>query len=352
MKAMILAAGGATHLYPLTYTLPMVMVPVVNTPVIEHLVRLLARHGFDQIVVNLHYLHRTITGYLGDGSQWGVSIRYSHEDALCGTAGGVKRVSEFFDDTFLVIGGDDLTDIDLTSMLEFHRKHQGLATMAVLSEADAQEVGIAALDDDQRVVQFEEKPKVKPEKSSWVNTGIYLFEPAIFDHIPDVVPYDFGKHLFPELVAQNQSLYGYPAEGFWVDVEDPSRYVRAHREILHGRTGIEIPGDEVSPQVWQHPSAEVSPQAILSPPLVIGPGVRIEAGVRVEGPVVLGPEVVLEKNSRVKGSILWDHTHVGADTSVSDSLVGSSCVLPGGRDYDNVLLASGARFFEKKVSLD
>ncbi len=350
---MILAAGGATRLYPLTYTLPMVMVPVVNLPVIEHLLALLKRHGFDEVMVNLHYLHRLITDHLGDGSRFGIHLHYSHEEELSGTAGGVKRVAEFFDDTFLVLGGDDLTDLDLTAFLAYHREKGAEATLAAYPAAGEDEVGFLGLDEEGRIQRFAEKPKSKPDDCPWVNTGIYLFEPSIFDRIPEVRPFDFGRHLFPELVDGGCRFYGYPVEkSYWRDVEDPLNYRQAHWDVLGNTTGIQIPGQEGPPHIWVAEGGEISPQATVLPPVVVGEGARIEAGARVEGPVVLGAGVVVESGARVRSSVIWEESRLSQHCVVEDSLIGSCCLLQSHKTYSNILMPSGARYLRSGESQD
>lgn len=348
---MILAAGSASRLYPLTYTLPMVLVPVVNRPIIEHQLEYLAGYGFDEVCINLHYLHRSIREHLGDGSRFGVKIRYSHEEELCGTAGGVARCHEFFQETFLVIGGDVLTDLPLDRFLEFHQERESTASLALYRGTLADEVGLAKLGEDNRVAGFLEKPRQKPQGYEWENAGIYLFEPAIFDDIPEVVPFDFGKDLFPEL-AKNGTLYGYQAQGFWSDVEDPHNYRQAHWDILSQRTGITPPGRESAPQIFVGKDVEVDPSAVLRPPLVLGDGVKVGAGARLEGPLVLGHHVTVEPKARLRSSVIWAHTRVASGVEVENCLVGSDCELQAGRDYTGLVVASGARFWEKKVSLD
>ncbi len=352
MKAMILAAGSASRLYPLTYTLPMVLVPVVNRPIIEHQLEYLARYGFNEVCINLHYLHRSIREHLGDGSRWGVKIRYSHEDELRGTAGGVAYCRDFFDDTFLVIGGDLVTDLPLDRFLEFHRRKKATASLALYRGTLNDEVGMVKLNEDDRVVSFLEKPRQKPQGYDWDNAGIYLFEPAVFDHIPDVVPFDFGKDLFPEWVAQKGEVFGFRAHGFWADIEDPHEYRQAHWDVLSHRTGITPPGEETAPQIFVGKGAEIDSSAVLRPPLVLGDGVRVGAGARLEGPLVLGHQVTVEARAHLRSSIIWSHTHVGGGVEVENSLIGSDCELRPGREYSGVVIASGARFWEKKVSLD
>ncbi len=343
---MILAAGGATRLYPLTHTLPKPMVPVLNIPVIEHLIELLARHGFTDIMVNLHYLHRVISDYLQDGSRWGVRIHYSHEQELMGTAGGVRKVADFFDETFLVIGGDDLTDLNLTEMLAFHREKKAVASIAVSPVLEPTEFGVAEIDEDNRVTWFLEKPRPEQHQQpgGWSNTGVYLFEPAIFEHIPARSVFDFGKQLFPELVRTRSAFFGYPiGKAYWCDVGNHLHYRQAHYELLDGKSKVRIPGKEIRPHVWVEEGAEISPQASVMPPALIGAGVRIEAGAIVEGPVVLGAGTIVEGQARVQGSILWDRCRILKRAEICECLVGSSCVLQAGHRYSKMVVASGSR---------
>lgn len=345
MKAMILAAGGATKLYPLTYSLPKPLVPVLNVPVIEHIIALLASHGFNDIVINLHYLHRMIEERLGDGSAQGVKIHYSFEPELLGTAGGVRQMADFFKETFVVIGADDLTDLNLTEMVEFHRGHKALATLAVVPVQQASEVGVLELDETQRVTWYLEKPGPdRPDSGKWCNTGVYVFEPQIFKHIPAKGVYDFGKQLFPELVRQRLPFFAYQAsQSFWMDIGTHLSYRQAHWELLEGRSRLGIPGEEIRPHIWVEEGATVSPQAYLRPPLLVGRGARIEAGVELTGPVVIGPQVTIKQGAKVRRSVVWDGSTVGAGTSLDDCLVGSGCLLQGGQNFSQVVLASGAR---------
>ncbi|MBI3924411.1 MAG: NDP-sugar synthase [Armatimonadetes bacterium] len=353
MRAMILAAGGAARLYPLTYTLPKPMVPVANIPVIEHLIRLLKLHGITEIMVNLHYLHRFITDYLDDGSRWGVHICYSYEPELLGTAGGVLQARDFFHESFLVIGGDDLTDMDLGALAGYHREKKALATIALYEAPQSEEYGVADIDGQGRILWFREKPKGEPVTSRWSNTGVYVFEPEIFNQIAEGASRDFGSELFPRLAEQKEAFYGYPVtDAYWCDIGDHLRYRQAHWDLLEGRTRILVPGDEVTPHVWIDAGAEVSPQAMVTPPVLIGRGARIGPDARVEGPVVLGPGVVVEPRARIHASIVWDRTQIQKECVVTDSLVGSSCVLESGHRYSKMVLASGARFRSGRESED
>jgi mannose-1-phosphate guanylyltransferase len=356
MKAMILAAGGATKLYPLTYSLPKPLVPVLNIPVIEHIVELLARHGFDEVMINLHYLDRLITDQLGDGSRFGVRIHYSYEPELLGTAGGVKNVAEFFTETFLVIGADDLTDLDLTTMLEFHRQKQALASVAVVPIQTTSDVGVLELDEQNKVTWYLEKPEPGGGTvGNWGNTGVYFFEPEIFEHIPAKSVYDFGRNLFPELVRQRLAFYGYQikSSSFWMDIGTHMSYREAHWQLLEGRSGMRVPGEEVKPHVWVGEGAVVSPQAYLRPPVLIGPGARVEAGAEINGPVVLGANTVVKEGAKVRRSVIWENCTLGNGSSLDDCLVGSGCLLQSGRSFTKIVIASGARMVgEQRESSD
>ena len=356
MKAMILAAGGATKLYPLTYSLPKPLVPVLNRPVIEHILTTLASHGFDEIVINLHYLHRMIEDALGDGSRFGVKIRYSFEPELLGTAGGVRQVADFFNETFLVIGADDLTDLNLSAFLEFHRKKQALASLAATSIQNPTEVGVLEIDEEQRITWYLEKPgPERGEAGNWTNTGVYLFEPGIFQHMPTKGPYDFGSQLFPELVRLRLPFFGYREDkAFWADIGTHLGYRQAHWALLEGQSGLEMDAPEVRPHIWVDPTAQVSPQAYLRPPILIGPRCKVEANAHLQGPVVLGRGTQVKAGARIAHSVIWEGGVIGSEVSLDDCLLGSGCILKSGSRFSKVVLASGTRIMgeEERESSD
>ena len=345
MKAMILAAGGATRLYPLTYTLPKPLVPILNIPVIEHIIAHLVSHGFSDLTVNVHYSHKMLVDRLQDGSQYGAKIEYSYEPELMGTAGGVKLAGEKFrDETFLVINSDDLTDLDLRAFLAFHRKHKALATIAVAPVRDASEYGILEMDEAQRVTWFLEKPAAGRTPGSWNNCGIYLCEPALLDSIPARQVYDFGKDLFPELVRQRSPFYGYPIqEACWWDVGTLHNYREAHWQLLRNKSSLWPQVEEIQPGVWTQEGVRINPQAHLTGPILVGPRAQIEAGATLVGPVVLGEGTIVEENAVIKSSILWEYTRVLANAQVEDCLVGAGSTLQAGSHYHKMVLGSGSR---------
>lgn len=231
MKAMILAAGQGTRLKPLMDRIPKPMVLVAGKPILEHNLELLARHGVREVVINLHHQPQTIVEHFGDGFRWGVHITYSFEPELLGTAGAVKRVREQFDSTFLVLYGDNLTTCDLSRLVAFHRAKSGITTIALHYRDDPTASGIADLDDQDRVIRFVEKPNPEQVFSHWVSAGILVLEPAVLDAIPGRKNIDFGRDLFPSLLAHGEQLYGYRmSQGedlWWIDTPEDLEGVKA-----------------------------------------------------------------------------------------------------------------------------
>lgn len=231
MKAIILAAGQGFRLRPLTDRIPKPMVLVAGKPILEHNLELLARYGVCEVVINLHHQPQTIVEHFGDGSRWGVHITYSFEPELLGTAGAVKRVREQFDSTFLVLYGDNLTTCDLGQLVVFHQAKGGIATIALHYRDDPSASGIADLDDQDRIIRFVEKPRPDQVFSHWVSAGILVLEPEVFDAIPDGTPSDFGRDLFPSLLARGEAIYGYRmSEGedlWWIDTPEDLHRVKA-----------------------------------------------------------------------------------------------------------------------------
>lgn len=231
MKAMILAAGQGTRLRPLTDRIPKPMVLVAGKPILEHSLALLVHHGIRDVVINLHHQPQTIVEHLGDGSRWGVHITYSFEPELLGTAGAAKKVQKEFNTTFFVLYGDNLTSCDLGQLVTFHRSKGSVATIALHHRDDPTASGIVDLDDQDRIIRFVEKPKPEQVFSHWVSAGILVLEPEVLDAIPDGTPSDFGRDLFPSLLARGEAIYGYRmSEGedlWWIDTLEDLHRVKA-----------------------------------------------------------------------------------------------------------------------------
>jgi mannose-1-phosphate guanylyltransferase/phosphomannomutase len=339
MKAMILAAGVGSRLDPLTRTVPKPMVPIVNRPVMEHLLVLLKKHGFTEVIANVHYLGAQVMDYFGDGSRWGVDLTYSQEEQLLGSAGGVKNVESFFDDTFLVIGGDDLADIDLTKILRQHKERRAVASIALALVDEPSEYGIVLTNERGRITRFVEKPRAGVIFSDTANTGIYIFEPEIFDMIPRGVGYDFGKDLFPILVEQKRPFYGSLTSGYWRDVGNLMSYRYAHWDSLSGRVGVRFHVEEVRKDVWIGENTEIDDRAEIEHPVLIGNNCRIGRGARILENTVLGDRCVVEAGAVIRRSILWDGAHIEKGTVLERCIVGKGChVQTNAAIYDGTII--------------
>ena len=339
MKAMILAAGVGSRLDPLTRNLPKPLVPIVNKPVMEHIVELLARHDFSEIMVNLHYHGDQIESYFGDGSRWGVHIQYSHEDRLWGDAGGVKRCEQFFDDTFVVIGGDDLADIDIRRVVNYHRDHKAMCTIALSLVDDPAEYGIVLTNERGRITRFLEKPKGEVIFSNTANTGLYVLDPEIFELIPKRVVYGFGNNVFPLLLDQKRRFYGYLTSSYWRDVGNLKQYQESHRDSLQGKVNIKFPLREMKKYVWMGENVEIHPTAEIGYPVAIGNNCRIEKNAKVLENSVLGDNCIVEEDAVVQDSILWEGARVMKQTALERCVVGTGCqVKSNAAVFDGVIV--------------
>jgi mannose-1-phosphate guanylyltransferase len=315
MKAMLLAAGLGTRLRPLTYELPKPMVPILGRPVMEHILRLLARHGFDDIIANLHYFPDLIRGRFGDGSEYGLRLAYSFEPELMGTAGGVRNAREHFgDETFLVISGDALTDIDLTALMRTHREKGGIATLALKRVDDPREFGVVIVAEDGRIQGFQEKPDPAEALSNLGNCGIYVFEPEIFDYFPEPDFVDWAMDVYPRLLEQDVSFYGHEFPQYWNDVGSLEEYRQGNFDALAGAVQTDMPATTNGRMVPD--TAEVEG------PVFIGEGCEIAAGVRLTGPVVIGEGARIGENSALRDTIVWPRTEVDPGTVLIGAIAG------------------------------
>jgi NDP-sugar pyrophosphorylase family protein len=324
MRAMILAAGVGSRLDPLTRNCPKPLVPIVNRPVMEYLILLLKQHGFNDIMVNVHYLGDQIAQYFGDGSRWDVRIHWSHEDELWGDAGSVKRVQAFFqNDTFLVIGGDDLTDMDLTAVVQTHTRKKATATLALSIVDDPSEYGIVQLDDNGRITRFLEKPRGEVF-SNTANTGVYVFEPKVFDLIPADTFFLFGKQLFPLLMEYGLPMYGHVTQAYWKDVGNLKVYRETQSDVLEGRVNALLPLHQAGKNVWKGDNVHIDPTAHIGTPVAIGSNVHIGANARIGDHTVIGDNCRILDGATVNACILWEGATVQANTYLERCIVGKN----------------------------
>ena len=352
MKAMILAAGKGTRVRPITYTIPKPMIPILQKPVMEFLLELLRRHGFDQIMVNVSHLAEEIENYFRDGQRFGVQIAYSFEGKIdddgklvgeaIGSAGGMRRIqdfSPFFDDTFVVLCGDALIDLDLTAAVKWHRAKGSIATIITKSvpKEEVSSYGVVVTDEEGRVKAFQEKPSTEEALSTNINTGIYIFEPEVFNYIPSGVEYDIGSQLFPKLVEIKAPFYAIPMDFEWVDIGKVPDYWRAIRGVLLGEIkNVQIPGYEVAPGIYTGLNVAVNWDKVdITGPVYIGGMTRIEDGAKIVGPAMIGPNCWICSGATVENSVIFEWSRLGPGVRLVDKLVfGRYCVDKTGAAID------------------
>ncbi|MFZ4666820.1 MAG: sugar phosphate nucleotidyltransferase [Prochlorotrichaceae cyanobacterium] len=351
MKAMILAAGKGTRVRPITYTTPKPMIPILEKPVMEFLLELLRNHGFNEIMVNVSHLAKEIESYFRDGQRFGVQIAYSFEGQITdgeligeaiGSAGGMRRIQDFqpfFDDTFVVLCGDALIDLDLTAAVKWHREKGALATIVMKSVPKelVSSYGVVVTDESGRVKAFQEKPSVEEALSTNINTGIYIFEPEILNYIPSGQVYDIGGDLFPQLVAKGAPFYAIPMDFEWIDIGKVPDYWSAIRSVLLGEVkNVSIPGREVFPGIYTGLNVAVNWDKVdIQGPVYIGGMTRIEDGAKIIGPSMIGANCWVCGGATVDNSVIFEYSRLGSGVRLVDKLVfGRYCVDKTGTSID------------------
>lgn len=331
MRAMVLAAGLGTRLRPITYEMPKPMVPVINRPVMEHILRLLARHGFTETVANLHWFPDLIQGHFGDGSGFGVELTYSFEEQLLGTSGGVRNVSEFLGESFLVISGDALTDIDLSAMREAHESHDGIATLATKRVDDTTQFGVAITGADGRIQGFQEKPDPAEALSDLANCGIYMFRREIFDFFPapgtskaagegDPPGFaDWAMDVFPRLLESDVAFYSHEIDAYWNDIGNLEELRAGNVDALTGAVQVEREGELVDGFRSGEAAAD---EGSLKGPVLLGPGCEIGDDVRIDGPAVIGDGVRVGAGSRLREVIALPGAEIPAGSVLIGAIAG------------------------------
>ncbi len=326
MKAVIMAGGFGTRLRPLTCNIPKPMVPMVNRPIMEHIVGLLKDHGITDQIVTLFYQPENITNYFGNGSNFGVTMNYRKTEADFGTAGSVHNAKDFLDQRFLVISGDVLTDFDLSAAMKFHESKRAKATVLLTRVSNPLQFGVVLTRDDGKITRFLEKPSWGEVFSDTINTGIYILEPQVLDLIPKGEEFDFSKNLFPLLLEHDVDLYGYIAEGYWRDIGNLSEYQDAHLDALRGTVHVHFAGTK-NKNVYSGENCRVETDAKnLSGTVVIGRNSRIHRDAVIVNSVI-GNDCEILPGAVIRNSVIWDGTQVGTRTEVSSSVIGTKCIV-------------------------
>lgn len=323
MQALILAGGEGTRLRPLTATVPKPVVPLVDRPFIAFMLEWLRRHGVDDIVISCGFMASGVRNVLGDGSAFGVRLRYVEEPRPLGTGGAIKFAESLLDERVLVLNGDVLTDIDLTTQLAQHERTGARVTLALIGVEDPSAYGLVRRDEDGGVREFLEKPSPDQIDTNLVNAGAYVLEREVLDAIPAGRAVSVEREVFPTLV--DNGLYGYEANAYWLDIGTPERYLQATHDILDGAVQTSVPDAFDGRNVAISSSAEVRGRVVG--PALVGPGCRVAEGALVSGRTVLARNVEIGPGAHVDGAVVLDGAVVGAHATVSHAIVGPGAQL-------------------------
>lgn len=339
MKAVIMSGGFGTRLRPLTCNIPKPMVPMMNKPMMQHIVDLLKKHGITEIVSTLFYQPDIITGYFGDGAKFGIKMQYRKAEADYGTAGSVRNAADFLDERFIIISGDVLTDFDLTKAIEFHEQKKAKATLVLTRATNPLAFGVVITDNGGKITRFLEKPSWGEVFSDTINTGIYIIEPEVLKLIPYQKEFDFSKNLFPAMLEQDMGLYGYIAEGYWRDVGNLNEYQEAHLDALDDGVKLQHEGNMVG-------SAFVGPNSVIETAsdniqgtVLIGKNCRIGKNVKIIKSVI-GNDCVVDDGAVIRNSVIWSDSKIGKGAELTSCVVAKWCTIG---DYalisDNVYIS-------------
>ncbi len=350
MIAVVMAGGEGSRLRPLTLGRPKPMVPMLNIPVMEHILTLLKRHGITEIVVTVHYLASVIEDYFGDGSEFGVDIHYALEETPLGTAGSVKNAEQWLKEPFLIISGDAITDIDLTAAIEFHKEKQSTATLVLYRVASPLEYGVVITDNQGAIQRFLEKPSWGEVFSDTVNTGIYILEPSVLDLIPAGKSSDFGGDVFPQLLANSEPMFGYIAGGYWCDVGSLPDYLKATQDMLSGAVNLPLPYQRHTSGIISARSAVIEPGVVTFGPVFVGEGAVVRRGATLHGPLVIGDSTVVESGATIDRSVIWSNCLISNAAHVSGAIIGKQCSIKAGAIIaQGVVIGDGCTVGEKAV---
>jgi mannose-1-phosphate guanylyltransferase len=327
LKAVILVGGEGTRLRPLSFNRPKPMMPVANRPFIEYILQLLERHSIKDIILSTCYLPEILEQGLKDGSHLGVKLTYVVEEAPLGTAGAVKNVEDLLEDTFLVLNGDVLTDLDLTSVIQYHRGKKSKVTIALTPVEDPTLYGLVELREDGSIIRFLEKPSWDQITSNLINAGTYVIEPEVLSYAPQGENYSFERGLFPSLLREKVPLFGYVSDAYWLDIGTPTKYLLAHRDLLEGRIEHQFESKEIGCGLWVGEGTEIDPQAKVANPVLIGKNCHIKKGAKIAGLTVIGNNCVVETGAFLEGSVLLDDCIVGKNSVVENSILGQGVRL-------------------------
>ena len=334
IRTIMMAGGKGTRLRPLTLVRPKPMIPLVNQPIIEYTVNRLKKSGFNDIIMTLNYMSTNIKNYFKDGSEFDMDIRYSVEKWPLGTGGSVKKAEKYIDDTFMVVSGDVLTDINFKDVVRFHKEKGAIATMVLTEVEDPTHFGIAVMDKNNKITEYLEKPSPEDAFSNVANTGIYIFEPEIFDFFDGKdKEVDFSKDIFPEIIKQDAGIYGYVFNGYWNDIGRPETYLEATYDILDQKleqnfykTKMEESIGKIG-NIWIGENVFIDEKARIEGPVVIGNNCTIEEGCKISRGSVIGDNVSIGKNVNIDGAVLFPNSIIEDNSFLTGCIIDTKCLI-------------------------
>lgn len=327
MKGVILAGGKGTRLRPLTCYTPKPLVHIMNRPIMEYCINWLKSLGITEIAITVCYLSEQIINYFGDGSRFGVKLFYFEDKTPLGTAGAVKNVTSFLDETFIVMSADAFTDADITEALKFHKTQNSSITILTKEVENPSEFGIVLTNNLGKVIDFVEKPAEHEIFSHCVNTGIYIVEPDLVNEIPPIIPFDFSQDLFPIMIEKNAELYAHTLNGYWRDIGKVDQYFQAHIDFLDHKVNVDVNAFEQSTSIWMGDQTSIHPSVQIEAPVYIGENCTIEAGVKLSAYTVIGDHSVIGAYSKMKGSIIWNRVQIGEEADLCEALIASDSFI-------------------------
>ena len=344
MDAVVLVGGGGTRLRPLTYAIPKPLIPVLNRPLISHLILNLHRGGVQNVVLAASASDRRIEEALGDGSDLGVHVTYCYEREPLGSGLAVKQAAAPVVGAFFVCNGDVLYDLDVGAMLACHQERAAVMSIFLAPVGDPSAYGIADVDATGRITRFVEKPPPGQAPSNLANAGTWIFEQAVLESIPDQkMDGSIERLVMPALIAEGCLVLGYSSDAYWMDVGTPERYLQIHADLLGGRIPAWLPESMRGGRPFLGADSEVWPDAVIESNVVLGSRCRVGGLVQIKGPSALGDGCAVREKAVIERSVCWSDVRIGAAAVVRDSIIGRGCLIGDGAVVVDAVLADGAR---------
>jgi mannose-1-phosphate guanylyltransferase/phosphomannomutase len=332
MQGVILAGGNAAQLHPWTPDAPKPLLPFFDRPVMEYAIRLLAKHDIKDVIITTSYLAKDVMRYFGNGSRWGVSIRYSIESEPMGSAGAVKLVQGMISDTFVVMSSDIVTDLDLRAAIQSHKSTRSIATVLLHEVDDPTPFGVVACDQSGRVSRFVEKPRSTEAFSHTVSTGIYILEPEALSSIRHFEAQDFARHLFPLLLSNQEPVHGCHLPGYWCDLGDLLQYRNAHFDALQGKIRLDLPAIYAGEGIWVGDGVDIHPSAQLASPVYIGSGASVGRDAVIGEHTIIGANAHIDEGAYVARSVIGGGAVIGREMNVTDTVIAGGYIVTRSED--------------------